>query len=364
MRTGVANLPLHYGKAPRWLFSRMTKLAREIIVIIVEEYGSEEFVRKMSDPFWFQSFGCVLGFDWHSSGVTTTVCGAVKEGLKGLEKDLGIFVAGGKGGTSRKTPSEIEEFGNKYPVKADVSKLIYASKMSAKVDNTALQDGYQLYHHNFIFTSNGLWAVVQQGMNTENRWARRYHWLSSSFKDFVCEPHTAICCDHKSITFNMVAKESEKARAVSTELAKEKPVKIIQEIKKFEILTLPAKHQIFLRDLRIESLSKVLLKTYERQPENFENLLGIYGVGPKTIRALSLISDLIYGARVSFKDPVKYSFAHGGKDGYPYPVDRKNYDTSISILRKAISEAKLGNSEKMDALRRLTNFTGEKFHKT
>lgn len=357
MRTGVANLPLHYGKAPRWLFSRMTQLAREISIIIVRDYGAEEFVSRMSDPFWFQSLGCVLGFDWHSSGVTTTVCGAVKEGLKGLEKELGIFVAGGKGGTSRKTPAEIEDFANKYSLKIEANKLIYASKMSAKVDNTALQDGYQLYHHNFIFTSSGLWAVIQQGMNTETRWARRYHWLSSDLKDFVCEPHSAICCDHKSSVFNMVARESEQARKITAEIAREKPDKIISQIKKLQTLNLPAQHQIFLRDLRLESVEKVLLKTYENQPENFENLLGITGVGPKTIRALSLISDLIYAAKVSFRDPVKYSFAHGGKDGFPYPVDRINYDNSIAILRKAVSEAKLGRSEKIEALRRLYSYS-------
>ncbi|MFH1783528.1 MAG: DUF763 domain-containing protein [bacterium] len=362
MRTGVANLPLHFGKAPRWLFSRMTKLARQIAIIIVEEHGPEEFIRKMSDPFWFQSFGCVLGFDWHSSGITTTVCGAVKEGLKGLEKDIGIFVAGGKGGTSRKTPSEIEEFANRIPIKTDPQSLIYASKMSAKVDNTALQDGYQLYHHNFIFTKSGLWTVVQQGMNTDNRWARRYHWLSTDFNDFVCEPHSAICCDYKSIAFNMVAKESTKARSVAAEVSREKPVKVLKQIQSLRTLTMPAKHQIFFRDLRTESLGKVLLKTYEQQPSNFEELLGIYGVGPKTVRALSLIADLIYGARVSFKDPVKYSFAHGGKDGYPYPVDRVNYDTSINILRKAISAAKLGNSDKLDALKRLTKFESKGGH--
>lgn len=193
MRTGIANLPLHYGKAPAWLFQKMKQLAREITVVIVNEFGPEEMLKRLSDPFWFQAFGCVLGFDWHSSGLTTTVCGALKEGVRGLERDLGLFVCGGKGAVSRKTPSEIEGFG--YLIGKDPASLIYASKMSAKVDSAALQDGYQLYHHCFIFTRDGSWSVVQQGMNETNRYARRYHWLSDEVKDFVCEPHNAICSE-------------------------------------------------------------------------------------------------------------------------------------------------------------------------
>ncbi|MBM3167420.1 MAG: DUF763 domain-containing protein, partial [Chloroflexi bacterium] len=190
-RTGIANLPLHYGKAPRWLFDRMTKLAREITIAITTAFGPEEMLRRLSDPYWFQAFGCVLGYDWHSSGVTTTVCGALKEGVKGLENELGLFVAGGKGKISRKTPSEIESFGDK--LNANPSKLVYASRMSAKVDSSGVQDGYQLYHHVFLFTKDGAWSVVQQGMNEDNRYARRYHWLGEKVTDFVCEPHSAIC---------------------------------------------------------------------------------------------------------------------------------------------------------------------------
>lgn len=352
MRTGIANLPLHYGKVPSWLFDRMKILAREITIFIVEEFGKEEFLRKIADPFWFQAFGCVLGFDWHSSGVTTTVCGALKEGLKGIEKDVGIFIAGGKGKVSRKTPEEIQAYAEKIPLNPD--KLIYASYMSAKVDSAALQDGFQLYHHCFIFITNGNWAVIQQGMNDKTRLARRYHWLQESVKDFVCEPHAAICSEKKVRPLNLVAAESEKARHVITELARDKPEKLISELKKIEILNLPYKHTLGISNLHPESIKKVLLKTYTREPEDFRALLSIKGVGPKTLRALSLISELVYGTPPSYRDPAKFSFAHGGKDGYPYPIDRETYDKTIEILNRALSKAAVDRQEKINAIKRLT----------
>ncbi|MFQ6084562.1 MAG: DUF763 domain-containing protein [Candidatus Aminicenantia bacterium] len=353
MKTGIANLPLHYGKAPRWLFDRMKGLAREITLVIATEFGTRELLIKLSDPFWFQAFGCVLGFDWHSSGLTTTVCGALKEGIKGLEKELGLFVAGGKGATSRKTPLEIENFGSFLSINPE--NLIYASKMAAKVDSAALQDGYHLYHHCFIFTKDGLWSVVQQGMNEETRYARRYHWLSEKVTDFVCEPHSAICCEQRGKVLNMVAQESEEARKSATFIAKEKPEHIFSEIKKLKNLNLPSRHLVLIEDIEKTRLDKILLKTYETQPQNFEHLLGLKGIGPKTIRALSLLSELIYGARPSFRDPVRYSFAHGGKDGHPYPVDRENYDQSINFLKEALNSAKIGHTEKLKAFRRLAN---------
>ncbi|MBN1348367.1 DUF763 domain-containing protein [candidate division KSB1 bacterium] len=354
MRTGTANLPLHWGKAPRWLFQRMVKLAREITIVIVSEQGASGVLEKLSDPFWFQCFGCILGFDWHSSGVTTTVCGALKEAVKGLENELGLWVAGGKGGTSRKTPSEIEQVGEELSV--DLQPLIYASKMSAKVDNNALQDGYQLYHHNFIFTRDGAWCVVQQGMNDATRYARRYHWLGASVKDYVCEPHAAICCDHKNRHRNLVAKASEANRELSAQISHEKPEKLVREIKKIQRLSLPDRHPILTRDINPDRLEKIFLKTYEQMPANFEQLLGMQGVGPQTIRALSLIAELVYGAKPGFNDPARFSFAHGGKDGYPYPVNRATYDHSIEFLRKAIATAKIGHSDKMGALKRLSQF--------
>lgn len=362
MKTGTLNLPLHGGKAPRWLFYRMEKLSREIILMIVSEYGSEEMLSRLSDPLWFQAFGCVLGFDWHSSGVTTTVCGAVKEAVKGLEMDLGFFVAGGKGGTSRKTPLEIENAANLTG--KDFSRLIYASKIAAKVDSSALQDSYQLYHHCFIFTKDGSrWSVIQQGMNENNRMARRYHWLSSSLKSFICEPHSAICCDKKSEVINLTAHESEKSCEVITELSREKPVSILNDLTKINEWqqknhTMPSRHYIKLNDMALKKLGKIFSFTYERKPANFEELLSIKGVGPKTIRALALISELVYGINYSIKDPARFSFAHGGKDGIPYPVDRENYDRSIEILHKALKESKIGRTEKINAIRRLSAFYG------
>jgi hypothetical protein len=352
IRTGIANLPLHYGKAPRWLFERMVPLAREITIAIVTEYGPEEMLRRLSHPYWFQAFGCVLGFDWHSSGVTTTLCGALKEGIKGIEKDLGLFAAGGKGRTSRQTPKEIEEWGEK--ISLDPAPLVYASRMSAKVDSAAVQDGYQLYHHAFIFTSKGAWTVVQQGMNENNRYARRYHWLGETVADFVNEPHAAILSEARGETLNLTASESSPARTTINSIAtKETPEKVITDLQKLKTLSLPARHRIFTSDLHPESLSKIILSAYERQPQDFEHLLGLSGVGAKTIRALSLISELIRGVPPSYRDPARYSFAHGGKDGIPYPVDRKTYDQSIELLSRAINRTRLGLSEKQQAFRRL-----------
>lgn len=343
-------MPLHYGKAPAWLFKRMRLLAREISLVVIAEYGRDELLRRLSDPYWFQAFGCVLGFDWHSSGLTTTVCGALKEGLKPVTSEIGLFVAGGKGKTSRRTPDEIAVNGELF--NTDTNKLVYASKMSAKVDSSAVQDGYQLYHHVFIFTADNHWAVVQQGMNETNRFARRYHWISDNVSDFVNEPHTAVCAQAAAPTLNMVAKESEDARQTTAELACEKPEKLVREIKKLTE-KLPARHHITPGEINPDRLSSIFLKTFERQPENFETLLGMAGVGAKTIRALSLIAELVHGVPPSWRDPARYSFAHGGKDGHPYPVNRRVYDESIDHLRSALRQSKVGRLDKLDALRRL-----------
>jgi len=351
-RTGIANLPLHYGKVPPWLFGRMCQLAREITIVTVTEFGTGEMLRRLSDPFWFQAFGCVLGYDWHSSGVTTTVCGAIKEGMRGLERELGLFVAGGKGRTSRKTPLEIEN--NGHLLKVNPSSLVYASRMSAKVDNSALQDGYQLYHHSFFFTRDGSWAVIQQGMNEVNRYARRYHWLGEKVSDFVCEPESAICSQAQGEALNLVASESAKVRDVIAQVAaEEKPARIVGQLNKLKTLNLPRRAYISLEDIHPDRLSKIFLTAYENKPQDFESLLALEGVGPKTLRALSLISELVYETPVSLRDPVSYSFAHGGKDGYPYPVDRKTYDSSIQFLTQAVEKAKIGDREKLEAFRRL-----------
>jgi hypothetical protein len=352
-RTGIANLPLHYGRVPPWLFERMVKLAREVTIFIVTEFGPEEMLRRISDPCWFQAFGCVLGYDWHSSGVTTTLCGALKEGLKGLERETGLFVAGGKGRTSRRTPAEIENFGS--AISANPYHLIYASRMAAKVDNSALQDGYQLYHHTFLFTNNGCWAVVQQGMNEVNRYARRYHWLGEAVTDFVCEPHAAICSQGRGEVLNLVASESAPARTTITSIATEQPSEgILSDMKRIKTLDLPRRHSLSFQDIHPDRLSKSLFLIYERQPKVFEELLSLQGVGPKTLRALSLISELVYGVPASFRDPARYSFAHGGKDGHPFPVDRQTYDKSIELLAQAVHKARIDYTEKREALSRLS----------
>jgi hypothetical protein len=351
-RTGIANLPLHHGKAPPWLFERMRQLAREIVIVIVDESGAEEMLRRLSDPFWFQAFGCVLGYDWHSSGVTTTVCGAIKEGMRGLGNQLGFFVAGGKGRTSRRTPNEIESLG--HLLRVNPSPLVYASRMSAKVDNSALQDGYQLYHHTFFFTRDGAWTVVQQGMNASNRYARRYHWLGERVTDFVCEPEAAICSQGRGRTLNLVASESAEARSTIAHIAaEEKPEKIVSRLDKLKTLSLPRRAHITLEDIHPDRLARAFATAYEHQPNDFESLLGLDGVGPKTIRALSLISDLVYDTPVSLRDPATYSFAHGGKDGHPYPVDRETYDASIQFLAQAVNKTEIGSREKLEAFRRL-----------
>ena len=353
MRTGLAHLPLHYGKAPAWLFQLMKSLAREISIFIVSSEGSQNYLRRLSDPFWFQALGCTLGFDWHSSGVTTTVCGAVKEGISGLETDLDLFVAGGKGATSRKTPAEIEA--RAAHLDADSGKLIYASRMAAKVDSSALQDGYQIYHHCFFFNSGGNWAVVQQGMNEKTRYARRYHWLGEQVKDFVCEPQSAICCDRREeVVLDLVAADSEKARQASAALSRESPEKLVAELSRIQTLNLPSRHPVSADDIHPQRLRGIFLQTYAQQPHRFEDLLGLPGVGAKTIRALALIGELLYGASPSFCDPARYSFAHGGKDGHPYPVDRQAYSVSIDFLQKAIESAKIGHYEKVRALGRLS----------
>jgi len=351
IRKGIADLPLHRGRAPRWLFSKMKELAREVIVHMVTEFNPQYVLDRLSDPFWFQAFGCLLGFDWHSSGVTTTVCGAMKEGLKELEPEIGIFIAGGKGGRSRRTPGEIEAK-SKY-ISGTPARLVYASRMAAKVDSSGLQDGYQLYHHCFVFTKHGDWCVIQQGMNPHNHFARRYHWLSSELSDFVREPHKAILSDGTGEVLNLVAFEGEKAREVCVEIAKQKPESAVVQLKRVRELTLSPHHHIDLTSLNPERIGKILLKTYEEQPEDFELLLGMPGVGPKTMRALALLSELVYGVAPSFRDPARFSFAHGGKDGHPYPVDIETYSRTIEILKRAVSEAKLGYTDKLKAIKRL-----------
>jgi hypothetical protein len=345
----------------------MQRLAKEIAAVIIDEYGSDEFIKRISDPFWFQALGCVLGYDWHSSGVTTVVTGILKRAI--TPEEQGIAVCGGKGRASRKTPSEIGHVGEKLGFSnASIEALKYASKMSAKVDNTAVQAGYQLYHHAFFITEDKRWAVVQQGMCTQDRTARRYHWLSENVRSFVVEPHNAIIGDvQREAALNMTANESEGCRKASVDLVREEPRRLVRMFmtarpKSQRSLSewLPATTNASWKECTLETLSmprninwKTLREVYEFQPSNYEELLGMKGVGPATVRGLALVAEVIYGEKPSWKDPVKYSFAYGGKDGVPFPVDRKAMDESIEILRQAVQDARIDNRERAHSLKKL-----------
>jgi uncharacterized protein len=333
----------------------MRRLSREIVIYLVAEYGPAEVLRRLSDPFWFQAFGCVLGFDWHSSGVTTTVCGAVKEGIHDLQAQLGVFAAGGKGAASRKTPAQIGE--SCEALGRDPDPLRYASRTAAKVDSAAVQDGYQLYHHAFFFTAAGEWCVVQQGMNETTKMARRYHWLSEHVESFVDEPHAAVCCDTTGEALNLVAHENEPIRAASADLASQEPAGVIRLMSQVPALSMPARHTLLPEmDVASPHLRRILETTYERAPKDFEGLLGIEGVGARTLRALALASELLHGNPASLRDPARFSFAHGGKDGTPFPVDRQSYDRTIDILGRAINRSDVDRSEKVKAFKRLADF--------
>lgn len=374
MRTGIATIPLDYGRCPRWLFERMKRLSRGIIIAVAEELGEEEVLKRFSNPIWFQSFGCVLAFDWNSSGLTTTTLGAVKAALFDIQDRLGIYICGGKGKTSRKTPEEITAYGISRGFEF-ASDLIYASKMAAKIDSSLIQAGYQIYHHNLLFTKSGKWAVIQQGLNTENQTARRYHWLSSGVKDFVEEPHSGIAADVKVKPLNLVAKESRENKEISTDLAREEPKTFLRDIKliseksdslirqkrlgnftEMELRDVEFRwHPVVEEKFDLKRLEKTIFFTHEQNPQNFEELLSLKGVGPKTIRALSLVSEIIYGAEPSYKDPARYSFAHGGKDGTPYFPKPEELDQTIRILEKGIQKAKISNREKIEAQKRLNH---------
>ena len=309
-------------------------------------------LRRLSDPVWFQAFGCVLGFDWHSSGVTTTVCGALKEGLRGLTPETGLAVAGGKGRTSRRAPSEITEASEAAGLEPEP--LVTASRLSAKVDSSAVQDGFQIYHHTFVFGPDGTWAVVQQGMNDSTGMARRYHWLTPS--RFDSDPHAGVAgpsAPDDGEVLNLVASEGEGNRRVATDLAREHPSVVVGEIERMRTLSLPHRHGVRVSDLHPDRLERVLLSAYEAQPDTYTSLLAVPGVGAKGLRALALVAELTYGEPASVRDPVSYSFAHGGKDGTPFPVDRRTYDATIESLRTALREARAGRTEKTEALRRL-----------
>lgn len=378
-RSGIADLPLHSGTVPRWLADRMRDLGRLIAESIVENFGKREFLVRLSDPLWFQSFGAVLGMDWHSSGITTSVLYALKRGLNPIAHDLGIFVCGGRGKYSRETPAEL--FGVADRTGLDGNALSHASRLCAKVDNAAVQDGFQLYQHNFIVTDEGDWAVVQQGMNAANLTARRYHWCSSNLRSFVETPHTAVVGENLGEILNLTAYGAAPTRSSILSLSKEEPGRILREVnliqnpghsvvvskqtdlfdvkaEKFEVTAgrncrMPSHHEVRKEDVDLARLGGVLATAYESGPENFESLLLTPGLGPRTLQSLTLVSEIINGTPSRFSDPARFSFAHGGKDGHPFPVPCKIYDESIRVLGEAITRARLGDREKMDCLNRL-----------
>jgi hypothetical protein len=349
MKSGHADLPLHYGKVPVWLAQRMSSLGGAIVESIVMEYGRKALLQKISDPFWFQSLGCVLGMDWHSSGITTSVMGALKRAVNNKSAELGIYICGGRGKHSRETPNELLAIADKTGL--DGKQLVYSSRLSAKVDNTAIQDGFQLYLHSFILSKEGEWAVVQQGMNTNERLARRYHWHSPSVKSFVEEPHTSIYGQNQGNILNLTDKAAAPTKTAILGLTKENPDKIMREIGR---LVMPGHHDVRAEDVNLKRLGAVLALAHDNPVENMESLLLLEGVGPRTLQSLTLVSEIIHGTPSRFSDPARFSFAHGGKDGHPFPVPLQVYDESILTLDRAIQLSKMGKTDKLDALRNLS----------
>jgi uncharacterized protein len=351
-RSGFADLPLHGGRVPPWLADRMTSLGTAITENILHHYGSTEFLTRLSDPFWFQALGAVMGMDWHSSGITTSVVGALKRGLNPRARELGIYVCGGRGKHSRKTPDELRDYATS--VNTDGDALVRASRLTAKIDNNAVADGFQLYLHAFVVNTKGEWAVVQQGMNGNSGLARRYHWHSKTVRDFVCEPHTGIVGEHQGTLMNLVDAKAKPAQNAMLEIAHQHPEKTLQEARK---LTLPAHHDVRAENIDLKRLGAVLAVAYERDLRDFASLLLLEKLGPRTLQSLALIAEVVHGEPTRFSDPARFSFALGGKDRHPFPVPLKTYDESLNLLRGALDSAKVGDIEKIDGFRRLDRFT-------
>jgi hypothetical protein len=347
-RSGSADLPLHYGHVPLWLSQRMATLGLAITESVITEYGKHEMLRRLSDPFWFQSLGAVMGMDWHSSGITTSVMGALKRSINPHAKELGIFICGGKGKFSKETPNELIKLAERTGLDAD--RFVKYSKLSAKVDNSAVQDGFQLYSHNFIVSDSGEWAVIQQGMHANNKTARRYHWHSDNLRSFTEEPHTGICGINQGNILNLTAADANKTKEGILNIAADRPDLVIKE---FQKLVMPAHHQVTADDINIKRLGSILWLAHESKPRDFDELLLLQGVGPRTLQSLTLVSEVIHGTPSRFTDPARFSFAHGGKDGHPFPVPLKVYDETINILKTAVEKSKLGHTEKAGAIKKL-----------
>ena len=350
-RSVIADLPLHDGRVPPWLAQRMTKLGTAITETIVHHYGTSAFLSRLSDPFWFQAFGAVMGMDWHSSGITTSVMGALKRGLARGANELGLYVCGGRGKSSRNTPNELRALADKRGF--DGEALVRTSRLTARIDNNAIADGFQIYLHSFVVTSKGEWAVVQQGLNDRNGLARRYHWHSASVRDFVAEPHTAIFGENQGAIMNLVDAKAGRAQNALLEMANERPEKTLNEARH---LRLPAHHEVREKDVDLKRLGAVLAVAYEKGLRDFTELLLLEKLGPRTLQSLALVADVVHGAPSRFNDPARFAFAHGGKDGHPHPVPLKTYDESLGFLRSSLEAAKVGHSEKLDGFRRLDRF--------
>jgi len=347
-RSGHADLPLHYGQVPPWLAQRMSRLGGAILESIVVDYGKSEVLKRMSDPLWFQALGCVLGMDWHSSGITTSVMGALKKSINPISKELGIYICGGKGKFSKETPNELMRIANITGING--TELVRASKLSAKIDNTAIQDGFQLYLHSFIVSNEGEWAVVQQGMNDASGMARRYHWHSGQLTSFINEPHTSIYGHNQGMILNLVNKDSTLTQNGIMQIASEDVERMMPEVRK---IIMPRHHDVRKEDVNLKRLGAILALAHEKETNNFEDLLLLEGLGPRALQSLTLVSEVIHGTPSRFSDPARFSFAHGGKDGHPFPVPTKIYDETISTLRQAVDKAKIGLTDKQEAIKSL-----------
>ena len=350
-RSGTADLPLHGGRVPAWLAERMTVLGTAIAESVVHHYGASELLSRLSDPFWFQALGCVMGMDWHSSGITTSVLGALKRGLNPRAHELGVYLCGGRGRHSRNTPGELRAVAERRGLDGD--ELVRASRLTARVDNNAIADGFQIYLHTFVVSASGEWAVVQQGMNESSGMARRYHWHSATVRDFTSEPHTAIVGDPQGEIMNLVDAAARPAQRALLEIVRERPEVTLAEARR---LTMPRHHDVRATDVDVKRLGAVLAVAYEREFRDFASLLLLENLGPRTLQSLALVAEVVHGTPSRFSDPARFSFAHGGKDGHPFPVPLKTYDESIGVLRRSLESAKVGDTDKLDAFRRLNGF--------
>ncbi|HEX3248229.1 MAG TPA: DUF763 domain-containing protein, partial [Pyrinomonadaceae bacterium] len=355
-RSGTADLPLHGGRVPSWLAQRMTTLGTGITEAIIHDYGTSGFLSRLSDPFWFQALGAVMGMDWHSSGITTSVMGALKRGLAPRANELGIYICGGRGRFSRNTPTELRLLGERRGLDADA--LVRTSRLTARIDNNAIADGFQIYLHNFVVTETGEWAVVQQGLNDETGMARRYHWHSPSVRDFVSEPHTGIVGENQGTIMNLVDVQAKAAQSALLEIAHEQPEKTLQAARHLKLpatrhLKLPAHHDVREKDVDLKRLGAVLAVAYEKDLHDFAELLLVEKLGPRTLQSLALVAEVVHGAPSRFSDPARFSFAHGGKDRHPFPVPIRVYDETIGVLKSAVQQARLGRDEELGAIKRL-----------